>query len=1479
MTKPLAPAPKPLVEDLARHLSGPKGLAPLSAQRLGLLIELMDPAGYIGYAAAYARLFPDSGHGPAAKTRADKAFHKFRHTLKETAAHHRTYLELQLDTNRNADPEQRRLWFAAEDNAEQRLTDFNRGTTDDRLLAHAQEQAVQVRDEERSYLLLYAEQEADDAHKLHAQLRTQLAAAGKNWGAIDFHRDIPLGADRDRTRADYLEQADLILLLIGPRLIVELRRGLIDPPKDRPLLPLALMEVTGDQLADTPLAGLQIFRDAGGKSWKSSGRRGDWATAAAQAILAHVTRPDGDRSATTQKRLAAIERFSADHLGACPASHYVDLQLRSQPGDPKGREALPFLLDWLRQPLDGLPYCAIFGELGMGKTTLSQRLTRELLNRRATEPTLPLPVYLDLRAINAMNWDWKSQGVPSLDALLGHLLAAAYNIPVGQARPSVEDIKRLVQEQGGLVIFDGLDEVMNHLPPDQCHHFIQRLWEILPPRTWLPTDPARPPASARPPADKRVGRLVMTCRSHFFQTLRDQIGALAGRQREIIKAEDYLWVTLLPFGREQVETYFRQVFAAAPERAERVLEMLDRIHDLRGLSSRPYNLRLIQDQVETLEAIHRQGGRVGIADLYEGLVEQWTDRDSPKHRLDRDHKLRLMERLAHRLWSRKQKSLDYRELENWLLDQLLADPRRQLAYRAYLDRENGADILQEDLRNASFLVREGEAGFRFAHTSILEFFLARALLRALEQASDPDPTGDPEQALAAWRIPIPSPETLDFLGELLRTTDQTTWQPALRTIREHYRPGSSELLLAYGLHAHRHGLPAPSLVGMDLTGADLKDWRFAGPATGPPLNLSRIRLTGCRLMNARFRRIDLTDADLTRADLTRAELWEGSARNARFQDADLTGARFHSLDLTSADLRARRRYRTQLLSCNLENAQGLDDGGLLTANCRPATHPPPSPTPGDLARALTGHQGWVLACAWSPDGRRLLSAGQDGTLRLWDATSGETLAVLQGHQASVRACAWSPDGRRLLSASDDRTLRLWDAAGGESLAVLTGHQDEVNACVWSPDGRRLLSAGEDRTLRLWDAAGGEALAVLQGHQGGVLACDWSPDGRRLLSAGEDRTLRLWDAAGGESLAVLQGHQGWVQACAWSPDGRRLLSAGDDRTLRLWDAAGGEPLAVLQGHQDWVRACAWSPDGRRLLSAGQDGTLRLWDAAGGEALAVLQGHQGWVLACAWSPDGRRPLSAGEDGTLRLWDAGGGESLAVLQGHQTSVLACTWSPDGHRLLSAGADGDLCLWDAANGETLAILEGHQGPVLACAWSPNGSPDGRRLLSAGDDRTLRLWDAAGGETLAVLQGHRASVNACAWSPDGCRLLSAGRDGTLRLWDATGGEALAVLQGHQHSVLACAWSPDGRHLLSASADGDLRLWDATSGETLAVLEGHQFSVNACAWSPDGRRLLSAGQDRTLRLWDAAGGETLAVLEGHQGAVRACAWSPDGGRL
>ncbi|MBI2837255.1 MAG: DUF4062 domain-containing protein [Acidobacteria bacterium] len=570
---------------------------------------------------------------------------------------------------------------------------------------------------------------------------------------------------------------------------------------------------------------------------------------------------------------------------------------------------------------------------------------------------------------------------------------------------------------------------------------------------------------------------------------------------------------------------------------------------------------------------------------------------------------------------------------------------------------------------------------------------------------------------------------------------------------------------------------------------------------------------------------------------------------------------------------------------------------------------------------LTGHTKGVLACAFSPDGSRIVSASCDKTLKLWDVATGRVLATLTGHDDLVDHCAFSSDGFRIVSASWDGTLKLWDVATGRELVTLTDHDYHITACAFSPNGSRIVSASSsaldrsskfmtiklwdaatgrelsslicqsdntqasafspdcsrhvsisaDKTLKVWDTATGKDLVTLIGHFDETYTCAFSPDGTRLVSASADKTLKVWDTATGRDLVTLTGHTGAVRFCSFSPDGSRIASASEDKTLKLWDVYTGNELVTLTGHSDHVCACAFSPDGAYVVSA-SDPELKLWDAATETRLADPAGHGDWVRACAFSPDGSRVLSASMDGTLILWDAATGRDLATLVGHNDFVIACAFSPDGSRILSAS--NTLKLWDAATGKELATLIRGDSWVSPFAFSPDGSC----LVCASDDNSLKTWDGATGKELATLAGHNARVTALAFSPDGSLLVTASEDRTLRTWDAAEGTEFLTLVGHDERVDACAFSPDGSRILS-SAGSKLKLWHSITGERLATLSGHDDWISACVFSPDGSRVVSASYDKTLKLWDASTGEDLFTLTGHGHHVTACAFSPDGSRI
>ncbi|WP_437955588.1 protein kinase [Sorangium sp. So ce119] len=524
---------------------------------------------------------------------------------------------------------------------------------------------------------------------------------------------------------------------------------------------------------------------------------------------------------------------------------------------------------------------------------------------------------------------------------------------------------------------------------------------------------------------------------------------------------------------------------------------------------------------------------------------------------------------------------------------------------------------------------------------------------------------------------------------------------------------------------------------------------------------------------------------------------------------------------------------------------------------------------------LRGHEDRVWSAVFSPDGKRIVTASFDKTARVWSADGTGEPVVLRGHEDRVRSAAFSPDGTRIATASFDKTVRVWSADGSGEPLVLRGHENSIYSVAFSPDGKRIATASQDRTARVWSADGtGEPLA-LRGHEDGVNSAVFSPDGKRILTASLDKTVRVWSADGRGEPLVLGGHSAGVYSAAFSPDGERIVTASFDKTARVWSADGmGEPL-VRRGHEDGVYAAAFSPDGRRIVTASFDKTARVWSADRTGDLLIRRGHDDGIYSVAFSADGKRMVTASWDKTARVWSAEDTGEPVVLRGHHDRVTSAVFSPDGKRVATASFDKTARVWSADGAGSPVVLRGHEDRVNSVSFSP----DGKRVATASFDKTVRVWSADGVGEPVVLRGHEDRVNSVSFSPDGKRIVTASWDKTVRVWSADGAGDPVVLRGHEHWVISAAFSPDGKRIVTASWDKTVRVWSADGAGDPVVLRGHEHWVISAAFSPDGKRIVTASQDKTVRLWNSDGTGDPIEFRGSDRAYNSAAFSPDGKRI
>lgn len=298
-----------------------------------------------------------------------------------------------------------------------------------------------------------------------------------------------------------------------------------------------------------------------------------------------------------------------------------------------------------------------------------------------------------------------------------------------------------------------------------------------------------------------------------------------------------------------------------------------------------------------------------------------------------------------------------------------------------------------------------------------------------------------------------------------------------------------------------------------------------------------------------------------------------------------------------------------------------------------------STIPSICKHRINAHEGGCASILFEYNSGKLVSGGQDRTIKMWDTNTGSLSHTLYGSLGSVLDLTITHDNRSVIAASSSNNLYVWDVSSGRVRHTLTGHTDKVCAVdVSKVSSRHVLSAAYDRTIKVWDLNKGYCINTIICHSN-CNALSFSMDGQTICSGHVDGNLRLWNIQTGKLLSEVAAHSLAVTSISLSRNGNVVLTSGRDNLHNLFDMRSLEVCGTLRASgnrvaSNWSRSCI-SPDDNYVAAGSADGSISIWSISKADIVSTLREHTSPVLCCSWSGLGKPLASADRNGIICTW----------------------------------------------------------------------------------------------------------------------------------------------------------------------------------------------------------------------------------------------------
>ncbi|XP_052182152.1 autophagy-related protein 16-like [Diospyros lotus] len=329
----------------------------------------------------------------------------------------------------------------------------------------------------------------------------------------------------------------------------------------------------------------------------------------------------------------------------------------------------------------------------------------------------------------------------------------------------------------------------------------------------------------------------------------------------------------------------------------------------------------------------------------------------------------------------------------------------------------------------------------------------------------------------------------------------------------------------------------------------------------------------------------------------------------------------------------------QLKASGIEQLARQQVDGVIHQSEEGAEYYVESTVPYQRMHRIPAHEGGCAAIFFEYNSGKLVSGGQDGTVKMWDTNAGSLSSTFFGCLGSVLDLTFAHDTGSVIAASSSNNLYVWDASSGQMHHTLTGHTDKVCAVdVSKVSSRYIASAAYDHTIKIWDLQKGYCIKSVTFHSNCNALC-FSMDGRTICSGHVDGNLRLWDIQTGKLLSEVAAHSLAVTSISLSQNRNVILTSGRDNLHNLFDVRSLEICGTLRASgtrlaSNWSRSCI-SPDDNYVAAGSADGSVYVWSVSKASIVSTLKEHSAPVLCCSWSGLGKPLASADRNGIVYTW----------------------------------------------------------------------------------------------------------------------------------------------------------------------------------------------------------------------------------------------------